>query len=175
MKQENWREAATAFTRAVAINPKDPGNEGDFYNLGVAYRNLDEFTKAADAFGQAAQLNPGNAEAHYSQAHCLQRAEEFSQAVAAFGRAIDNYATYSEAATPTFTLSDAHIARAACHIQEGQFDEAAADFALVLDREPDALAKEQRLLEILAAHYDKASQPEEADRWRKEAEKAGKP
>ena len=175
MKQEKWEAAAEAFTRAVAIDPKDRGNEPDLINLGAAYRNLNKFTEAADAFGRAAQLNPRNAEAHYSQAHCYQRNEEYSQAVAAFGRAIDNYAEYSRAATPTFTLNDAHIARAACHMQEGQFDEAAADFARVLDREPLGLAGNRPLLEILAAHYESVSQPEEAGRWRKEAEKAGKP
>ncbi len=175
MKQENWAAAATAFTRAVEVNPEDPGNEPDLINLGTAYRNMNKLTEAADAFGRAAQFNPHNVEAHYSQAHCLHRAEEYSQAVAAFGLAIDHYAAHSPDVTPTFALSDAHIARAACLMPEGQFDQAAADFARVLDRDPLGLADHQDLLEILAAHYQEAGQPEQADRWRKEAEKAGKP
>jgi len=173
MKQQNWEAAAAAFARAVAIDPEDPGNERDFVNLGVAYRELNRCAEAADAFGRATQLNPRNAEAHYSQAHCYQRDEEYSQAIAAFGRAIDNYAETSGAAAPTFTLEDAYIARAACHIQQSRFDEAAADFDRVLARDPLGLAGHGPLLELLASHYEKVNQGDEAARWRTEAEKAG--
>jgi len=174
MQQQNWEAAAAALTRAVAIDPKDPGNERDLIRLSDAYSELNKFTEAAAALGRAVQLNPHNAEAHYSQAHCYQRDEAYAQAVAAFGKAIDNYVEYSRSATPTFALEDAYIARAACHIQEEQFDEAAADFDRVLAMEPLGLAGNRPLLEILAAYYEKAGQAEEAARWLKEAEKAGR-
>ena len=64
MQAGEYDKAAGRLEAIIELNPDMPET---YYNLGVAYYNMEEFDKAVHAFSEAIMRNPELADAYYSR------------------------------------------------------------------------------------------------------------
>jgi superkiller protein 3 len=123
MNRGEFKEAVPELTRAIEIDPRYalPYNQ-----LGYAYRYLENFAAAEQAFKKYVELLPGEPNAHHSYGEFLLKVGRFDEAIAAFRKALD---------------LDAHFYRA--YIDMGT--------ALVLKDDPAAAREVYRRLDANAA------------------------
>ncbi|MFL6285097.1 MAG: tetratricopeptide repeat protein, partial [Pyrinomonadaceae bacterium] len=92
-------EAASAFERAVAL---DPSNGNAYYSLGNVYAELGRWADASNAFHRALSLNKDDVEAYNNLGLALGARGEYAQAEAAFEKAVKIYPKWAE---PYYHLS----------------------------------------------------------------------
>lgn len=153
------QEALTLFTRALAVNPRNPltyHNRGSI--LAEAARNYPE---AIEQFDKAIAFNPGFAEAYASKGNCLEKLRRFEEAILAYdkalsirpdldpamlgrgnslrnlGRTDEAFATYDRALAIKPDFADAWVGRGDVLVDLEHFDEATAAYAKALAIKPD--------------------------------------
>jgi tetratricopeptide (TPR) repeat protein len=123
--EERYKEAETAYQKAVAINP----NATNRYSLGQAYLQTGNTIGAEREFGEVARLIPDEPNGYFGLGLTYAKQERYDKAVGLFERAIEKdpefFSTYLELG---ITLADA-----------GRIDDAIEQFNLLLER-VDALA-----------------------------------
>jgi len=84
-RQEHWKEAAEAYSRAAAIEPK---NAEHFARAGAARERLGHNHEALSAYSQACQLSPRNKDYHASRGRVLLTLDQPEKATEAFDEAL---------------------------------------------------------------------------------------
>jgi tetratricopeptide (TPR) repeat protein len=77
-QQGQFKEAITAYQKSVEQNPKSPVAH---YNLGIAYKNLQEFEKAVSAFKKTLELEPFHLDARVSLGNVYNRLSQWEDAI----------------------------------------------------------------------------------------------
>lgn len=93
-QSRDYARAADFFSRAAAINPRDPQL---FNNLGFAQKEMGAFAPALASFEKAIALEPGYAKAHNNRGLALAALNRFGDAVAAYDKALEADGRYAEA------------------------------------------------------------------------------
>lgn len=86
LKKGRWQEAASAFRRAIELNPDHPWAHN---HLGIALLKLGEWEQALAACQCAIRLNPEAFDAHMNFGIALLKLARWEEAAAAYERAID--------------------------------------------------------------------------------------
>ena len=60
---KQYKEAITAYKKAVDINPK---KDSAYYNMGIAYGELKKYKEAITAFKKALEINKKKDTAYYN-------------------------------------------------------------------------------------------------------------
>jgi tetratricopeptide (TPR) repeat protein len=126
MQNATWRSSLALWENATAKQPEDALS---WSNLGLAYDALEEYEKAADAYGRAVRLNDGYFDATFNLAVALNKLKRYDDAARMFGRAIELKPDFAEA----------WYGRAAAWFNKGDFLKAAADmerYAQMNPKEP---------------------------------------
>lgn len=114
-EQHRWQEAIAEHTKALEL---DSGKARVWTNLGVGYRNVGEYDKAAACYERALSLDPDYAEVHISLgALHLKHTQNFSEAIRHLQFALER--------NPNHAIAHANMAIAKASI--GDF-EAAEDY-----------------------------------------------
>ncbi len=77
-QQGQFKEAIKAYQKSVEQNPKSPVAH---YNLGIAYKNLQDFDKAVSAFKQTLKLEPFHLDARVSLGNVYNRLNQWEEAI----------------------------------------------------------------------------------------------
>jgi len=117
---EDWQGALDDYSEAISLNPVDAAL---YLRRGNAYENLGEFNLAAADYRFAVQRNPDDPEAWLSQAGLSIKTKEYSAAAVQIAKAIEYGAEQEEALA----------LRARLRKEEGNFDEAVADYTAALE------------------------------------------
>lgn len=134
-------EALVHARAAVAMDP----HLGDaHYNLGVLFRQREQFTEAADAFHQAIDVDPRNPPAHYNLANALRDLDHRQEAIEHYHRAIELRPKYVKA------LLNLGIMQ----LQMGDVDGAIDSFERAVNAEPGVGRSHYRLGTAHAAAGD---------------------
>jgi tetratricopeptide (TPR) repeat protein len=77
-QQGQFEDAIKAYQKSVAQNPLSPVAH---YNLGIAYKNLQEFEKAVSAFKKTVELEPFHLDARLSLGNVYNRLNQWEDAI----------------------------------------------------------------------------------------------
>lgn len=80
-----WKTAASAFSKAVEL---DPGDSLSYYYLGFCHFNLKKFDSAKQSFKKATALKPDFADAYYHLGLIAENEKDLDKAKALFEKAI---------------------------------------------------------------------------------------
>ena len=86
MQQGALDSATTAYRRAIAINPWEPGA---YANLGIVYLRSGALQPAVQALEKAVELNPGLPDAHFALASAYAQLGERARAADALERGLE--------------------------------------------------------------------------------------
>lgn len=78
-QRERFKEAAQAYEKSIALNAKSPAA---YYNLGIAYKNLNEHEKAVSVFKKTIELEPTHMDARLSLGNVYNRLNQWENAIA---------------------------------------------------------------------------------------------
>ena len=73
------------YQKAVSINPE---YVNAYYNMGIDYHNLENYTQAISCYQKAVSIDPSDAFAYSSMGFAYARLENYTQAISCFQRAI---------------------------------------------------------------------------------------
>jgi len=121
VREEMHREAAEAYHRLLAA-ANDPTAE-DFFRLGYAHMQGEEYLSATEAFAKARQLDPAHAKAALYLGHIAARRSEVEKARSA----------YLAAAQAAPSSPEPRVALAELYMKNGRFERAAEEFAKAID------------------------------------------
>ena len=149
---KDHQKAADLIAKAICVNP---GNPAYHLNLGIAMKELRQFSAAVSSYDNALAVQPAYAAAHYSRGNALCDLKCFDEAVASYDKAI--------ALQPNDVF--AHLNRGLALQELNQLDAAIGSFDQALAIDPNfaeaylnksiALRRLMRLDEAMAAN-DKA-------------------
>jgi Tfp pilus assembly protein PilF len=123
MRAGNYAEAATAYERAVALNPQGVGARS---NLVLLYANLGQIPKAEEHYRTVMARNPDYAPAHFNLGVLRQRQQRLDEAAEAFRRAIESDPYYA----------DAYVRLGAILEQQGWWEQAQDQYQRALAGDP---------------------------------------
>ena len=115
LRNQNWDQALTAFTRARELEPKSAEACG---GMSLAHQAMKQTEKAKEMANKALELNPKNAIGHYAMANNLFFEGQYDQALESVNRAIEIYPK-----SPYYILLRGEI-----HLKRQNVDLAAKDF-----------------------------------------------
>jgi tetratricopeptide (TPR) repeat protein len=124
LDDKKYEEAVAAYQEAIKLSPV---NWGYYFNLGLAYKKLDQREDAVASFHRAVELNPDSFSANKEMGEALGRAGAFEEARPFFEKAV--------ALSPDDP--DGHFNLGVCLINAGQTDEALAHFLKTTELDPD--------------------------------------
>ena len=78
-RQSRFEEAVEAYKRSIENNPNATVAH---FNLGLAYKNLNQLEEAATAFKKTVELEPGNLDARYSLGNTYNHLNRWEDAIA---------------------------------------------------------------------------------------------
>ena len=120
------RSAASAFTRAVEINPK---YAEAYIKRGLAHFRLGEYLRAIDDYTQTLSLNRYAADAYYSRGDAHRALGDYQGALADYTASLEKrwagFVTWKRAET---------------YLEMGDTQRALADYGAVIERKPGAAA-----------------------------------
>ena len=86
LEQENWEEAASAFSQAIQSDGTDTEA---LVGLGDALRELEDYSSAQQAYMDAIVFNDALPRAHYGQGVCFREMNDLGSAFTSFNNAIE--------------------------------------------------------------------------------------
>jgi tetratricopeptide (TPR) repeat protein len=87
-------DAIKSYQNAIQINP----NYAEaYYNMGIAYRNLDSYKLAIDCYSKALEINPKYANANYNLGNALKSIGDLKGAIQNYKKAIKNKPDFIDA------------------------------------------------------------------------------
>ncbi len=89
LQDEKHEEALQAFTRAIELNPLNPGNAIAWRGKGAALLRLERHEEALHAFDSAIDLNPKDAVAWRGKGYALITLDRLQEAAQALDQAFD--------------------------------------------------------------------------------------
>ncbi|TWA97394.1 putative O-linked N-acetylglucosamine transferase (SPINDLY family) [Bradyrhizobium stylosanthis] len=153
------QEALTYFTRALAVNPRNPLS---YHNRGtILAESSRNYSEAIEQFDKAAFYNPNFAEAYSSKGNCLEKLARFEDALVAYDKALsirsdlepawlgrgnalrnlkrydDALATYVKALSINSGFAQAWVGRGDVFADLERHDEALAAYDKALSIKPD--------------------------------------
>jgi tetratricopeptide (TPR) repeat protein len=162
MGKENWKEAASAYTRALDIGE----NDDDYVNRGWANMQLKATDKAIEDFKAAVKQNPANAKAYVALAGAYLDKDNDKLALENYSKAI---AIETDNPKANFPLLNARILRANAYLATDKKAEAANDLTCAGELASSATPKDiESLLATMKAlmeAYAEAGQFDEAVKW----------
>ncbi|MDT8311809.1 MAG: tetratricopeptide repeat protein [Methylophaga sp.] len=148
--QNKFKEAVTAFRKAIEI---DPGIPEMHFNLGILLTNLNRIDEAISAYKKTINLKPSFTDAYYNLGFALQSQGKFAQAAEQYQKAIDQQ--------PGFLEAIANLG--VCLQEQGKSVEAEAAYLKALQLNKDAklyfnlgtvLKNQGRLVDAIAAYNE---------------------
>ncbi len=91
-QKQQWKKTVELLTKAISIN-NDPE---DYYNCGVALKELKRFNEALSCFNNAIKLQGDDAEAYNNRGIVLQELKRFDEALTSYKKAIALKSDYVE-------------------------------------------------------------------------------
>ena len=79
-----------ALQHLLFLSKKFSYDEGIFYNLGIVYEKMKQFSKAKEAYEKAIELEPKSFDAIYNLGLFYTELKEFSKAIECFNNIIEN-------------------------------------------------------------------------------------
>ncbi|NIQ01428.1 MAG: tetratricopeptide repeat protein [Nitrospinaceae bacterium] len=76
--QGRFEDAVEAYQRSIRLNPRSPAA---YYNLGIAYKNLEAYEQAVQAFENTLELEPFNLDARVSLGNIYNLQEKWEKAI----------------------------------------------------------------------------------------------
>jgi len=147
MQNTTWKSSVRLWENATAQNPRDPLS---WSNLGLAYDDLKEHEKAAQAYEQSIKVDPGYFDANFNLAVAYNKLDRHEESAAMFGRAIELKPDFSEA----------WYGRSQAWMLKGDYAKAIADLEKFAQAYPNEPA--DKIQSSLGAAYAGANQHERA-------------
>ncbi|MCX8159895.1 MAG: tetratricopeptide repeat protein [Candidatus Saccharicenans sp.] len=122
--KQDYEKAVAGYREAISLSS---GNWAYHFNLGLAYKKLNKFPEAREAFFQAVQLNPNSFSANKELGELLAREEQYEAAAGYYRKAVE--------LSPNDP--DAHYNLGACLVNLGQGEEALGHFIKTVELKPD--------------------------------------
>jgi len=88
------QEAVRLYTKAIEI---DPNFADAYFNRGLAYADMQNYTQAIKDYTKAIEINPDYAEAYYNRGNTYAQIKEHSLAISDLTKAIEINPNYAEA------------------------------------------------------------------------------
>ena len=152
--KKEWTEALDLYSRALAINSKNPIV---FCNQGLVLEELKRLEESLESYGKAIELKPDYAEAYLNRGNVLQELLRFDEALQSFDRAI--YIKHD--------FAEAHFNRGNVLTHQKKLDEALLSYERAIELKSDYkeayinrgnVLKDLKLFVMSLASYDKALQ-----------------
>jgi predicted O-linked N-acetylglucosamine transferase (SPINDLY family) len=153
------QEALTYFTRALAVNPRNPLS---YHNRGsILAEFARSYSEAIDQFDKAILYNPNFADAYASKGNCLEKLKRYEDALVAYDKALsikpdlelawlgrgnafrnlkrydDAFATYDKALSVKPDFENAWVGRGDVFTDLKRYDDAFAAYDKALSLKPD--------------------------------------
>jgi tetratricopeptide (TPR) repeat protein len=115
LQNNTWKSSIALWENNTSRHPQDPLS---WTNLGLAYDDLQDYEKSAQAYQKAVQVDAGYFDANFNLAVALNKLKRHDEAAQWFGRAME--------LKPEF--ADSWYGRGQVWISKGDYAKAAADF-----------------------------------------------
>jgi len=93
-KKNNLQVAENLYKKILKTNPN---YAGVYYNLGIMYKELEEYQKAIGYYEKAIQIDPNHTQAHNNLGMVFKESEELQKAISCFQKAIHIQPNYADA------------------------------------------------------------------------------
>ena len=92
-RKNNLKVAQNLYKKILKTNPN---YAGVYYNLGITYKELEEYQKTINCYEKAIQINPHYAQAHNNLANILQELGELQKAKSCYEKLLNLDPTYKK-------------------------------------------------------------------------------
>ena len=92
-KKNNLQVAKNLYKTILKTNPNYAGVN---YNLGITFKELEEYQKAISCYEKAIQINPNYADAHNNLGNILQELKELQKAKSCYEKLLNLDPTYKK-------------------------------------------------------------------------------
>ena len=92
-RKNNLKVAQNLYKKILKTNPN---YVGVYYNLGITYKELEEYQKAISCYEKAIQINPNYAGAYFNLANILQESRELQKAKSCYEKLLNLDPTYKK-------------------------------------------------------------------------------
>ena len=123
LKQGNYDQAISDYTKAIEINPTD----GAYNNRGNAYLNKGNLAQAISDYNQAIGINPNDAIAYYNRGNVYFKQGNYDQAISDYTQAIGINPNYA----------DAYKERGVAYFSKTEYDKTILDLNRAIEINPN--------------------------------------